>query len=53
MFHGPVGHHDSMVKQLLFAESIPGRPRPVGRLHYTWMDGAMHPRAPATAGLAG
>jgi len=32
----------NMVKQLLFADSIPGCPRPVGRPHYTWMDGAMH-----------
>ena len=23
------------------ADNIPGRPRPVGRPHYTWMDGAM------------
>ena len=42
--------------QLLFADFIPGYPRPVGRPHYTWMDGAMQnlsalaPRAPATAG---
>ena len=27
--------------QLLHADYIPGRSRPVGRLHYTWMDGAM------------
>ena len=25
----------------LHADSIPGRPRPVGRPHYTWKDGAM------------
>ena len=31
-----------MVKQLLFAHSIPGHPRPMGRLHLTWMDTAMH-----------
>ena len=31
----------TMVKHLLFADSIPGCLRPVGRLHYTWMDGAM------------
>ena len=31
----------TMVKQLLLADSIPGRPRPVGRPHFTWMDGAM------------
>ena len=27
--------------QLLHADYIPGRPRPVGRPHYPWMDGAM------------
>ena len=26
-----------MVKQLLFAHSIPGHPRPLGRPHLTWM----------------
>ena len=26
-----------MVKQLLFAHSIPGHPRPMGRPHLTWM----------------
>ena len=31
-----------MVKQLLFAHSIPGHPRPMGRPHLTWMDTAMH-----------
>ena len=31
----------TMVKQPLLADSIPGRPRPVGRPHYTKMDGAM------------
>ena len=31
----------TIVNQLLHADSIPGRPRPVGRPHYTWMDGAM------------
>ena len=45
----------TIVNQLLHADYIPGRPRPVGRPHYTWMDGAMQdlnarPRAPATAG---
>ena len=32
-----------IVNQLLHADSIPGRPRPVGRPHYTctWKDGAM------------
>ena len=46
-----------MVKQLLFADSIPGRPRPVGRPHYTWMDVAMQdlrplgPRQLLVAGL--
>ena len=30
----------TIVNQLLHAYSIPGR-RPVGRPHYTWMDGAM------------
>ena len=31
----------TIVNQLLHADSIPGRLRPVGRPHYTWMDGAM------------
>ena len=31
----------TIVKQLLHADNIPGRPRPVGRPHYPWMDGAM------------
>ena len=31
----------AIVNQLLLADSIPGRPRPVGRPHYTWKDGAM------------
>ena len=31
-----------MVKQLLFAHSIPGHPRPMGRPHLTWMDAAIH-----------
>ena len=31
----------TIVNQLLHADNIPGRPRPVGRSHYTWMDGAM------------
>ena len=31
-----------MVKQLFFAHSIPGHPRPMGRPHLTWMDTAMH-----------
>ena len=31
-----------MVKQLLFAHSIPGHPRLMGRPHLTWMDTAMH-----------
>ena len=26
----------------LFAHSIPGHPRPLGRPHLTWMDTAMH-----------
>ena len=30
-----------MVNQLLYADSIPGRPGLVIRPHYTWMDGAM------------
>ena len=34
--------NDAMVKQLLFAHSIPGHPRPIGRPHLTWMDTAMH-----------
>ena len=33
--------NDVMVKQLLFAHSIPGHPRPMGP-HLTWMDTAMH-----------
>ena len=33
---------DVMVKQLLFAHSIPGHPRPTGRPHLTWMETAMH-----------
>ena len=32
---------DVMVKQLLFAHSIPGHSRPMGRSHLTWMDTAM------------
>ena len=35
------GDLTSIVNQLLHADSIPGRPRPVGRPHYTWKDGAM------------
>ena len=35
-------NNDVMVKQLLFAHSIPGHPRPLGRPHLTWMDTAMH-----------
>ena len=31
----------AIVNQLLHVDSIPGRPRPVGRPHYTWKDGAM------------
>ena len=31
----------TIVNQLLHADSIPGRPRPVGHPHYTWKDGAM------------
>ena len=34
--------NDVMVKQLIFAHSIPGHPRPMGRPHLTWMDTAMH-----------
>ena len=34
--------NDVMVKQLHFAHSIPGHPRPLGRPHLTWMDTAMH-----------
>ena len=42
----------TMVKQLQSADSILGRPRPVGRPHYTWMDGAKQDLGPlpATAG---
>ena len=28
--------------KMLFAHSIPGHPRPMGRPHLTWMDTAMH-----------
>ena len=38
---GPRSLQAPLVKQLLFADSILGHPRPVGRPHYTWMDGAM------------
>ena len=31
----------TIVNQLLHADSIPGHPRPVGRPHSTWKDGAM------------
>ena len=31
----------TIVNQLLHGDSVPGRPRPVGCPHYTWMDGAM------------
>ena len=31
----------TIVNQLLHADSISRRPRPVGRPHYTWKDGAM------------
>ena len=34
--------NDVMVKQLLFAHSIPGHSRPMGHPHLTWMDTAMH-----------
>ena len=34
--------NDVMVKQLLFAHSILGHPRPMGRPHLTWMATAMH-----------
>ena len=34
--------NDVMVKQLLFAHTIPGHPKPIGRPHLTWMDTAMH-----------
>ena len=40
----------SMVKQLLFAYTIPGHPRPVGRPHYTRMDGAMQDLSISTLG---
>ena len=36
--HAPRKPNDVMVKQLLFAHSIPGHPRPLGRPHLTWMD---------------
>ena len=36
----------TIVNQLLHADNIPGRPRPVGRPHYTWMDGAMQDLGP-------
>ena len=34
--------NDVMVKQLLFAHSIPGHSRPMGRPLLTWMDTSMH-----------
>ena len=34
--------NDVMVKQLFFAHSTPGHPRPMGHPHLTWMDTAMH-----------
>ena len=34
--------NDVMVKQLFFAHSIPGHPRPMGRPHLTCLDTAMH-----------
>ena len=46
----------TIVNQVLHADSIPGCPRPVGRPHYPWMDGALQDlntlgaRAPATDG---
>ena len=33
--------NDAMVKQLLFAHSIPGHSRPIGCPHLTWMDTTM------------
>ena len=35
-------HIDVMVMQLLFAHSIPGHPRPMGRPHLTRIDPATH-----------
>ena len=32
--------NDAMAKQLLFAHSLLGHPRPTGRPHLTWMDTA-------------
>ena len=40
--HAACKPDDVMVKQLLFAHSILGHPRPMGRPHLTWMDTAMH-----------
>ena len=34
--------NDVMVKQMLFAHSNPGHPRPMGRPRLSWMDTAMH-----------
>ena len=34
--------NDVMVKQLFFAHSIPGHPRPMGHPQLTWMDTTMH-----------
>ena len=42
LWHAACKPNDVMVKQLLFADSIPGQPRPMGRPHLTWMDTAMH-----------
>ena len=35
--HAACKPNDVMVEQLLFAHSIPGHPRPMGRPHLTWM----------------
>ena len=37
---------------LLYEDSIPGHPRPVGRPHYTWMDGPMQDLSPGYCGTS-
>ena len=53
--HAACKPETTIINQLPHADSIPGRPRPIGRPHYTWKDGAMQDfnalaRAPATVG---
>ena len=39
--HAACKPETTIINQLPHADSIPGRPRPIGRPHYTWKDGAM------------